>query len=155
MTVNEDQQNEKIGGAIVWISWIFFALKFIGITSLIALVVLFFIHKPLWIAPIIGVGLFLIYRLGWRLVWTFIGLVSKSQVTGPRVSQSRISKPPVSYDPAKQEPVIHASICTGEKVAGFKDLEGGHFTEVMLIRTDADLKHFMNMYGLKEVKTEY
>ena len=35
------------------------------------------------------------------------------------------------FDPAKQLPVIRSSICTGEKVAGVKDLEGGHFTEVM------------------------
>ncbi|MCR5268007.1 MAG: aspartate dehydrogenase [Lachnospiraceae bacterium] len=50
---------------------------------------------------------------------------------------------------------MQASICTGEKVAGFKDKDGGHFTEVMLIRTDADLERFKKLYGITEVKTEY
>ena len=30
-------------------------------------------------------------------------------------------------------PVIRASICTGEKVAGFQDIHTGKFTEIMLI----------------------
>lgn len=30
------------------------------------------------------------------------------------------------YDRSKEKPVIHASICTGEKVAGFKDLKTGN-----------------------------
>ena len=38
------------------------------------------------------------------------------------------------YDPKKQEPVIRASICTGEKVAGFRDRDGGTLHEVTLIR---------------------
>lgn len=63
--------------------------------------------------------------------------------------------PTVSFDPERQYPVIRASICTGEKVAGFKDREGGHMTEVMLIRDDADLRRFKEMYGIDEVKTEY
>ena len=40
-----------------------------------------------------------------------------------------------TYDRETQAPVIHASICTGEKVAGFRDLRTGRFTEIMLIRT--------------------
>ena len=51
--------------------------------------------------------------------------------------------------------MIRSSICTGEKVAGFKDLEGGHFTEVMLIRSKQDEERFKAIYGLKTVKTEY
>ena len=39
-----------------------------------------------------------------------------------------------TYDRETQAPVIHASICTGEKVAGFRDLRTGRFTEIMLIR---------------------
>jgi hypothetical protein len=34
------------------------------------------------------------------------------------------------YDKEKLKPVIRSSICTGEKVAGFKDLQTGKFTEV-------------------------
>lgn len=39
----------------------------------------------------------------------------------------------IPYDPHTQSAVIHASICTGEKTAGFKNRADGHFTEVMLI----------------------
>ena len=37
-----------------------------------------------------------------------------------------------SYDKDTQKPVIKASICNGEQVAGFKDLHTGKFEEVML-----------------------
>ena len=40
-------------------------------------------------------------------------------------------------------------------MAGFKDKQTGHFTEVMLIRNDRDLNEFMKMYGLSEVPKEY
>ncbi|MBO4919343.1 MAG: hypothetical protein J5365_04225 [Erysipelotrichaceae bacterium] len=48
-----------------------------------------------------------------------------------------------------------SSICTGEKVAGFKNRKNGHSTEVMLIKTKADEKRFMEMYGLDDIKVEY
>lgn len=55
-----------------------------------------------------------------------------------------------TYDRENQKPVIRASICTGEQVAGFKDLHTGDFQEVMLIRDSADLAEFMRMYGIEE-----
>ncbi|MCR5235077.1 MAG: aspartate dehydrogenase [Lachnospiraceae bacterium] len=61
----------------------------------------------------------------------------------------------IPYDPETQYPVIKASICTGEKVAGFKGRADGHFTEVMLITSDTDLMVFKNAYGIDEIKTEY
>ena len=61
----------------------------------------------------------------------------------------------IPFDPEKQAAVLRSSICTGEKVAGFKDLEGGHFTEVMLIRSPADEQTFREIYGLESVKKEY
>ncbi|MCR4584601.1 MAG: aspartate dehydrogenase [Lachnospiraceae bacterium] len=51
--------------------------------------------------------------------------------------------------------VIRSSICTGEKVAGFKNRKDGHFTEVMLIRTPEDEKHFREIYELESVRVEY
>lgn len=54
------------------------------------------------------------------------------------------------YDRNKEKPVIHASICTGEKVAGFKDLQTGRFHEVMVIRNDSDLQFFMQKYNVAE-----
>ena len=61
-----------------------------------------------------------------------------------------------SYDPSCQKPVLHKSICSGETTAGFKDLKTGKYTDVALIRNDADLKQFMKEYGITEVpETEY
>ncbi len=62
-----------------------------------------------------------------------------------------------TYDPAVQRPVIRASICTGERTAGFRNLQTGKFTEVMLVRTEADLREFRRLYGLGdgEISTEY
>ena len=61
----------------------------------------------------------------------------------------------IQYDSEKEYPVIRASICNGEKVAGFKNREDGHFTEVMFISSDADLREFMRSCGIDEIKTEY
>lgn len=63
--------------------------------------------------------------------------------------------PSTSFDPEKQEAVIRCSICTGEKVAGFRDKAGGRFTEVMLIRTPEDERAFKAAYHLDTVKTIY
>lgn len=55
-----------------------------------------------------------------------------------------------SYDKENLKPIIRASICTGEQVAGFKDINTGKFTEVMLIRDSKDLYEFKEMYGIKD-----
>ena len=60
-----------------------------------------------------------------------------------------------SFDPETHYAVIRSSICTGEKVAGFRNKEDGHFTEVMLIRSYEDELRFKEMYNLETVKTEY
>ena len=59
------------------------------------------------------------------------------------------------YDPDTQLPVIRSSVCTGEKVAGFKNLAGGRFTEVLLIRTPEDERRFREIYRLNEIRREY
>ncbi|MBR4174759.1 MAG: aspartate dehydrogenase [Lachnospiraceae bacterium] len=53
-----------------------------------------------------------------------------------------------TYDKDNKKPVIRCSICTGEMVAGFKDLHTGAFEEAMLIAGDVDLKRFKDMYGI-------
>lgn len=68
---------------------------------------------------------------------------------------SKKIQPLLKYDPETQYPVIRSSICTGEQVAGFKSKEDGHFTEVMVIKGEKDLKEFKNMYNLGDVKKEY
>jgi len=62
-----------------------------------------------------------------------------------------------AFDKAGKIPVIRSSICTGEQVAGFKDTASGKFTEIMLVRTDADFKAFLHQYGIDEadVKREW
>ena len=61
----------------------------------------------------------------------------------------------VQFDPETQYAVIRSSICTGEKVAGFKNKTNGHFTEVMLIRSAADEKEFKETYRVESLKVEY
>ena len=64
-------------------------------------------------------------------------------------------EPAVHFDPETQYAVIRSSICTGEKVAGFKTKTDGHFTEVMLIRSEADEKEFKETCGVESLKVEY
>lgn len=59
-----------------------------------------------------------------------------------------------NYDRENKRPVIKASICNGEQVAGFKDIHTGKIEEVMLIRGEADLNRFKNMYGIEEKITK-
>ncbi|MBO4218471.1 MAG: hypothetical protein IKX74_03680 [Erysipelotrichaceae bacterium] len=55
-----------------------------------------------------------------------------------------------TYDHAAVRPVIRCSICTGEKVAGFQNIQTRSFQEVMLIRNDADLREFRALYGIED-----
>ncbi len=60
-----------------------------------------------------------------------------------------------TYDRDRKKPILKCSICNGEQVAGFKDLQTGRFEEGMLIRNDKDLKVFMEMYDISEIEKEY
>lgn len=55
-----------------------------------------------------------------------------------------------TYDKTTKKPVIKASICTGEQVAGFRDIATGSFEEIMLIKSQDDLAAFKAMYDIKE-----
>ena len=61
------------------------------------------------------------------------------------------------FDPAVYEPVIRASICTGEKVACMRERATGKLQELMLIRTEEDLAAFCRRYRVeaKDVRTIY
>ncbi len=61
--MNEDERDEKLGKAILSVSQIIYAIGFIAVVSVIALVVLLIVGKPLWIAPVIGVVVYFLYRL--------------------------------------------------------------------------------------------
>ena len=61
-----------------------------------------------------------------------------------------------SYDMENERPVIKASICNGEQVAGFKDIHTGKIEEVMLIKSPQDIETFKTMYGInEEIAKEY
>lgn len=61
-----------------------------------------------------------------------------------------------SYDREHVKPIIHVSICTGEQVAGFKDMRTGKMEEIMLIKSLKDLEDFKSIYGItEEIEKEY
>lgn len=62
----------------------------------------------------------------------------------------------IGYDKDNLKPVIRSSICTGEKVAGFRDVNTGKFMEIMLIRDNKDMDEFLTTYDISvaEMKTE-
>lgn len=61
------------------------------------------------------------------------------------------------YDKSGKIPVIRSSICTGEQVAGFKDIASGKFEELILIHDSSDLSEFLQEYQVKEseIKREW
>ena len=61
-----------------------------------------------------------------------------------------------TYEREHMKPVIRASICTGEEVAGFKDIRTGKIEEIMLIRSPEDLEKFKEIYEItEEIAKEY
>lgn len=61
----------------------------------------------------------------------------------------------IPYNKTNKKAVLKCSICTGEQVAGFKDIHTGHFDEIMLIRDAAELDTFMEMYDVTAIVKEY
>lgn len=99
-----------------------------------------------WLCVIGGILLF-----GFLVVFT----IEMRQDFGKVPHYKRHLKETIPFDPQTQYAVIRSSICTGEKVAGFKNIENGHFTEVMLIQSEADEQQFKKTYHLETVKKEY
>lgn len=60
-----------------------------------------------------------------------------------------------TYDAENYRPVLRCSICNGEQVAGFKNLQTGKFEEAALIRSERDLQEFLRQYGLEHIEKEY
>ena len=59
------------------------------------------------------------------------------------------------YDPAKQEPAVRRSICTGEMTVGFIEKETGRFHDLMRVNGPKELEEFCRTLGVKEIKTIY
>lgn len=104
-------------------------------------------HVFLWIFSVLG-GILL-------LAFTILFIVEMHQDNSKIPYYERHLKEDIPFDPETQRAVIRCSICTGEKVAGFKNLTDGHFTEVMLIDDVQDEKRFQKIYGLEKVTKEY
>lgn len=116
------------------------------------------------ILVIICVSVILSKRVSWGAYMPGIMMLSIAAVVlgfgrarrksnGPRAKT--LSDKGLVFDPARHEAVIRSSICTGEKVAGWKDRENGHFTEVAVIKSEEDRRYFMKTYGISDIKTEY
>lgn len=63
----------------------------------------------------------------------------------------------IVFDKENFKPVIRQSICTGEKVAGFRNVHTGEFIELMCIKSNQDMDRFLTDYdvSIAEVKTEW
>lgn len=62
---------------------------------------------------------------------------------------------PPEYDREKEEPCVRCSICNGEMVAGFRDLESGHFREYRMLRGNQEMDEFAKMCGVRQVRKIY
>ena len=100
-----------------------------------------------WELSIVG-GIIL---LGFIIVFS----IEMNQDFGKKPYYERYLDEDIPFDSDKQIAVIRGSICTGEQVAGFKNKEDGHFTEVMLIREANDLEKFKEIYKITDIKKEY
>lgn len=70
--------------------------------------------------------------------------------------KKKTAAPAAVYDKEICKPILKCSICNGEQVAGFKNLQSGKFEEVMLIRGAEDLFAFRKQYGIEgEIGKEY
>ena len=81
--------------------------------------------------------------------------MSENEYINRLFSKKPAPEPAYDYEPGKEKPIIRASICNGEQVAGFKNKATGEFHEVMLIKDDKDLVEFKQTYGLERVDKEY
>ncbi len=128
-----------------------FGGKFIGISlligALIPAVIWFVFHVFLWQLCLTG-GLIL-------LCFAVLFVIEMKQDFGKMTYYERHLKETIPFDSETQYAVIKSSICTGEKVAGFKNKETGAFTEVMLIKNIADETTFKKIYGIETLKVEY
>lgn len=68
--MNDDRKNEIIGKTVFSLTYLWFALKFTAVACVLFLILLYFIDWPLWLAPILAIASFLLFRLFRRFVWT-------------------------------------------------------------------------------------
>ena len=107
----------------------------------------FFLHKIIWALVI----------LGGVIIFSFVILfaIEMRQDFATVPYYEKHLSDDITFNPETQYAVIRSSICTGEKVAGFKNKSDGHFIDVMLIRSPEDEQRFKEIYNLDKIKTEY
>lgn len=74
---------------------------------------------------------------------------------GIMLFKKKTCPPLAAFDRETCKPVLKCSICNGEQVAGFKNVQTGKFEEIMLIRNETDLRIFKERYGISEITKEY
>lgn len=107
----------------------------------------FVFHLFLWWLCIIGGAILASFLV--------LFIIEMHQDFGKTPHYERYLKETIPFDQENQRAAILASICTGETVAGFKNVHDGHFTEVMVIKTPEDLERFKKIYGITEIRKEY
>ena len=85
--------------------------------------------------------------MNWRWLTACVNRLWKSGKEGAEmIFKKKIEKK--TYDANIQKPVIKASICNGEQVFGFKNINTGVFEEVMMIKTPEELRRIKEQYGI-------
>lgn len=69
--------------------------------------------------------------------------------------KKKIFIPDFPYNSEKHEAMIRSSICTGERVIGFKDKNTGKFLELFMIKSDEEIEAFKEKFQLREIKTVF
>lgn len=92
-----------------------------------------------------------------HLIYNSIKADTETGERGEEKMKFKLGKKPAvrQFDQEMYRPVLKCSICTGEQVAGFKEINSGKFEEVMLIRNEKELDTFMQLYNVKDIVKEY
>ena len=95
--------------------------------------------------------------IGAIILLTFLALLAAEmhQDFGKIPYYLKVLKEQIPFDPEKQDVVIRCSVCTNEKIAGFRDRQDGHFTAVMVICSPEDEQQFRDIYHLDAIRREY
>lgn len=117
------------------------------------------------LAAVIPVVIWLIWRIvaAWFIITGCVVIISFLILMAVEYHQDNGGAPyyekhiaeQIPFDPSAQEAVIKCSVCTGEKIAGFRDRASGRFTEVMLLKSSEDEKRFLKTYNMDKAKYIY
>ena len=122
-------------------------LASILVGMILPLLIWIFTGRFIWLLCIIG-GIVL-------LIFIIIFAIEMHQDFGKEPYYLSKLSEDVPFDKDSQIAVIKCSICTGEQVVGFKNKTDGHFTEVMVVRTEKDIEYFKKAYQIEKISKEY